>query len=204
MAFTRFHDDPCRIVKQNQQMTDQGRWILNVPGNGDKPCYMMDPQIIPQKWAGNLWTNCIDVQSSLRGLDRPLTRDCLGKNNYEPTIKKINTYPIQYPTCETLTTEQSRVTDPAWTFRDLEQVDWYYLPMDPQENVFMPFQHNLNTRVLEKDYFLREADCQRFQPLNFNTIQSQNTYPSQPEPGRYVAGPNVCTTSDSCENPKNL
>jgi hypothetical protein len=53
--FTRFHDDPCRIVKQNQQMTGLGRYMLDVPGNGDKPCYMLDPQIIPQKWAGNLY-----------------------------------------------------------------------------------------------------------------------------------------------------
>ena len=34
MAFTRFNDDPCRVSKQLQQSTDQGRWILNVPGNG--------------------------------------------------------------------------------------------------------------------------------------------------------------------------
>jgi hypothetical protein len=204
MSFTRFHDDPCRIVKQNQQMTDQGRWILNVPGNGDKPCYMMDPQIIPQKWAGNLWTECIDVQSSLRGLDRPLTRDCLGENNYETSMKKINTQPISYPVCESLTTQQSRVTNPAWTYRDLEQVDWYYLPMDPQENTMMPFQHNLNTRVLEKDHFLREADCQRFMPLNFNTNGNINAYVDEPQLGRYVGGPTVCSTTNSCENPRNL
>ena len=33
MAFTRFHDDPCRIMKKNQQTVDQARWILDVPGN---------------------------------------------------------------------------------------------------------------------------------------------------------------------------
>ena len=43
MSFTRFHDDPCRIMKQQQEATDQGKWILNVPGNGEKPYYMMDP-----------------------------------------------------------------------------------------------------------------------------------------------------------------
>jgi len=50
MAFTRFHDDPARISKQLQQQTDQERWYLDTPGNGDKPCFMLDPQIIPQKW----------------------------------------------------------------------------------------------------------------------------------------------------------
>jgi len=49
MAFTRFHDDPARIKKQLQQQTDQERWYLDVPGNGENPCFILDPQIIPQK-----------------------------------------------------------------------------------------------------------------------------------------------------------
>ena len=40
MACTRFNYDPCRTKKSLQQSTDPGRWILNVPGNGDKPYYM--------------------------------------------------------------------------------------------------------------------------------------------------------------------
>ena len=77
MAFTRFHDDEARIIKQLQQQTDQERWYLDVPGSGDKPCFMLDPQIIPQQWGGNLWTHSIDIQSSLLGIDRQLNRDCL-------------------------------------------------------------------------------------------------------------------------------
>ena len=26
MSFTRFHDDPCRIAKQQQESTDPGKW----------------------------------------------------------------------------------------------------------------------------------------------------------------------------------
>ena len=48
MAFTRFHDDEARIIRQLQQQTDQERWYLDTPGSGDKPCFMLDPQIIPQ------------------------------------------------------------------------------------------------------------------------------------------------------------
>ena len=46
MAETRFNSDPCRISKKLQQMTDQGRYIMNMPGNGEHPAYMADPQII--------------------------------------------------------------------------------------------------------------------------------------------------------------
>ena len=65
MAFTRFKYDNCRTKKSLQQSTDPGRWILNVPGNGDKPCYMEDPQIIPQKWGANLRTNTINLNIDL-------------------------------------------------------------------------------------------------------------------------------------------
>ena len=60
MSFTRFHDDPCRINKQLQESTDPGRYMLNVPGNGDKPYYIEDPYIRIQGWGANLRTNTIN------------------------------------------------------------------------------------------------------------------------------------------------
>ena len=155
MAFTRFHDDPARIAKQLQQQTDQGRWAIDVPGNGDKPCFMLDPQIIPQKWGGNLWTKSIDIQSSLLGIDRPLNRDCLRPN--DKYVK--GSEPIVYPVCDALTTEQSRAIMPAWTARDLPQNHTYILPIDPQAHTEMNFRNNVSTRIFEKDYFNRNTDC---------------------------------------------
>ena len=40
-----------------------------------------------------------------------------------------------------------------------EQVDWYYPPLNPQENTCIPFLNNLNTRILEKDYFIAKVPC---------------------------------------------
>jgi hypothetical protein len=151
MAFTRFRDDPCKVNIQNQQSTDQGRWILNTPGYGDKPLFMSDPNIISQKWGGNLWTNAIDVQSSLLGMNQKIGKDYLGKKNGERNTD--NSYPIKYQNSHILTTEQSRAIMPSWTVRDMKQVHFAYLPLDPQQNVFMPFQNYLNTRVLEKDAY---------------------------------------------------
>ena len=163
MAFTRFHDDPARISKQLQQQTDQERWYLDTPGNGDKPCFMLDPQIIPQKWGGNLWTHSIDIQSSLLGIDRQLNRDCLrvdknGKDVDKYKRQTVYASPIDYPVCDTLTTEQSRAIMPAWTARDLQQNHAYILPNNPQLNTEMPFQNYLDTRILEKNSFKREFD----------------------------------------------
>jgi hypothetical protein len=101
---------------------------------------------------------------------------------------------IEYPVCNDLTTEQSRATNPAWWYRDLEQVDWEYPPLDPQVNVCLPFQNNLSTRILEKDYFTPKRDCvvnetKSYLPTSFNLIR-----------GSYVGGPNLCVQADSCES----
>jgi len=157
--FTRFYDDPCRIVKQNQITTEPGRYMLDVPGNGDKPCYMEDPQIIPQKWAGNLWTHSVDIQSSMLGLDKQMNRDCLRP---PPNTKpEIIARPIIYPSSRALTTDQPRATNPAWTARDLDQS--YRTPLmenfQAESRIFQPFSYNANTRIAEKDGFVRQTFC---------------------------------------------
>jgi len=153
MSFTRFHDDPCRIKKQLEESTGPGRYMVDVPGNGLKPCFMEDPYIRLQKWGANLQTNCINLESNLMGLGRNLNRDCATVNTY--TQDKVESKPIEYPSCQPFT-DQTRATNPAWTARDLEQVNWGFLPLDPQENTCIPFQKNLNTRLLESDFFVPE------------------------------------------------
>jgi len=154
MSFTRFHDDPLRIQKQLQESSGPGRYILNVPGNGDKPCFMDDPYIRLQKWGGNLHTNFTNLESNLIGLSvnkqNKNNRDNINLNQYNSNY--IDNKEIKYPNCNPFTL-QSRVTNPAWLYRDLEQVNWNILPLNPQENICIPFQNNLNTRLLERDYF---------------------------------------------------
>ena len=190
MAFTRFKYDDCRTKKSLQQATDPGRWILNVPGNGANPAYIEDPQIIIQKWGANLRTNTINLESELRGVNRQLGRDCLGKDNYQNY--NVPNEPIQYPSSSTLTTEQSRTTNPAWWYRDVEQNNFEYPPLNPQANICLPFQNNLSTRILEKDSFTPKREC----VLN----ETKNMLPSSYQliRGGYVGGPTTCAQSNSC------
>ena len=190
MAFTRFKYDDCRTKKQLQQSTDPGRWVLNVPGNGSKPCYVEDPQIIIQKWGANLRTNTINLESELLGINRPISRDCLGKDNY--TNYTVNSKEVNYPSCNNLYTEQSRAITPAWMVRDEERNLWGFPTFNPQENVCFAFQNNLSTRILEKDYYTPKRDCviddiNNQLPVSFNLIK-----------GSYVGGPNLCSNTDSC------
>ena len=155
MSFTRFHDDPCRIKKQLQEMTGPGRYMVNKPGWGDSPCFMDDPHIRMSGWGANLRTNTINLESDLMGLTRNLTKDC-ESNNYMK--HSVNSEAMTFSSCNTFT-EQSRVTNPAWWYRDLEQVNWQILPLNPQENTCLSFQNNLNTRILEKDNFITTVPC---------------------------------------------
>jgi hypothetical protein len=191
MAFTRFHDDPARISKQLQQQTDQGRWVLDAPGPGAKPCFALDPQIIPQKWGANLWTKSTDIQSALLGIDKRVNRDCLDTSIYKR--QDIYVEPIEYPVCDTfLTTEQSRVIMPAWTARDLQQNHAYILPNDPQSHSLMNFSNNVSSRIAEKDSFKREYYCI---PPNdqFYTLPATNTVK-----GNNIAGNRMCYASNNC------
>jgi len=193
MACTRFYYDDCRTIKRLQQSTDPGKWILNVPGNGPTPDYMADPHIRPQKWVGNLMTNTVQLENSLRGMNRPLTRDCV-KDTY--TNYSVPTSRLECPTNTTMYTEQSRTTNPAWWYRDLEQVDWYILPLNPQENTCRPFESNLSTRILEKDYFTPKRECV-IQQTNANLPPSYSiingTAPN------YVGGPTLCASTNTCQ-----
>ena len=50
-------------------------------------------------------------------------------------------------------TDESRTSNPAWELRGLEQNNMAYLHFNPQEKIELPFTNNLNTRMLEKDYY---------------------------------------------------
>ena len=152
MSFTRFHDDPCRIQKQLQESTGPGRYMINVPGNGLKPCFMADPYMRMQKWGANLMTESIDLESRLRGMDRNLDKDCTQYDN-----KPIKSKRVSYLLASRLQIKLVLPTlrGPHVTYLRLTGI----LPLNPQENTCMPFQNNLSTRILEKDSFVPKAPC---------------------------------------------
>ena len=180
MSFTRFHDDPDRIRKQLQQSTDVGRYVLNVPGQGDKPMYAEDPYLRAQLWAGNIMTNSVDIETELRGLSRTLSRDT--PDNFHHAIRasqatRANEM-IACPTRGGGAVEQTRATHPAWMLRDIEQDNWKMLHFDPQEHVFRPFNNNLSTRILEKDNFKPRMDVPGLADDTYFAVHPTNQNPS--------------------------
>jgi len=150
MSFTRFHDDDARIEKQLEELTYSSRYQLNVPGQGADMPFQEDAQIRLQRWGANLNTNTINLDSDLRGLTRNLDRDDTTENNYK--THEVSSIAKSYPNAQPYV-DESRATHPAWTYRDNEQSRWEEPFVNPQANLEKPFHSNIQTRVLEKDYY---------------------------------------------------
>ena len=149
MAFTRFHDDPVRIQKQVYESSFAGKYILNTPGPGMDLPFVEDPNIRMQRWGANLQTNTVNLESDLHGLTRPLNRDLIGVNDY--VQNSVPSSKIYYSKLQPFV-EESRATHPAWMYKDLEQPRWEAPYLNPLHNIELGFQHNIQTRILEKDY----------------------------------------------------
>ena len=178
MAFTRFHDDPARIKKQIEESSFTGRYMLNVPGQGESLPFYEDPQLRLQKWGANLRTNTVNLESDLRGLTRKLNRDETVYNNYK--ISALHGTPLNFAS-ESSFIDESRASHPAWMFRDIEQTRWEEPIINPQANLEKKFVDNVQTRILEKDYFVPSI------PI----LEGANDY--------YLHGPSICT-GQNCRN----
>jgi len=143
MAFTRFKDDPARVIKYLEETTSIGKYHLNTPGNGLNNPYIDDTHIILQKWGANLQSNSLLVENELRNLNRPLSRDL---NPY----KRVDSQSYQFPV-KNFNIDESRASLPAWTFRDKDNVRVHPLKIQ-NKTITIPFQNNLQTRILEKDF----------------------------------------------------
>ena len=83
MACSRYNNDYNRIEKRNAISTFAGRYALDVHGPGENMCFNADPHIRISKWGANFHNNMMDINSDLRGLTRPLTRDIPEVNDYK-------------------------------------------------------------------------------------------------------------------------
>jgi hypothetical protein len=149
MSFTRFHDDPYRTQKQISESTYAGRYALNVPGPGDKLPYIEDPQIRLQNWGANMRTNAIQVENDLYGLTRKITRDSVDYKKVE-----VTSFSVSYPNEISAVVQESRATHPAWMYRNPEIARWEEPFLNPLANTEKKFYDNIQTRILEKDYFV--------------------------------------------------
>lgn len=116
MAFTRFHDDPCRVQKRLQESTDAALYFYNVPGQGDNMPFLEDPHVRLQMWGANRSDDAIGLECSLLGLGRKLSRAPA------PSTITPRSAP-SFPRNASEFTSAPRADAPAWQVRG-KLTDW--------------------------------------------------------------------------------
>lgn len=147
---TRFFDDPARIKKQTEMSSFQCKYFLDTPGPGVNLPFCEDTHLRLQKWGANLQNNTVNLESDFRGLTRKLNRDDVNKNEY--TRYKASSNKIEYGTVDPFV-EQTRATHPCWMHRSFDPNRWEQPIHNPQDFLEKQFHDNIQTRILEKDYF---------------------------------------------------
>ncbi|NDB85078.1 MAG: hypothetical protein EB127_20610, partial [Alphaproteobacteria bacterium] len=73
-------------------------------------------------------------------------------NQYNKYAEKVE--PLKYKEANPYI-EESRASHPAWMYKDLEQSRWEFPWINPQSitHTEMQFPNNIQTRILEKDYY---------------------------------------------------
>ena len=61
MAFTR--DNTDRMQMNVDQAYNSANYMLNVPGIGDRPDFIVDPQIRLQHFGANISANVVDINA---------------------------------------------------------------------------------------------------------------------------------------------
>jgi hypothetical protein len=181
MAFTRFHDDPARITKQLQESTFSSQYYLNTPGPGVRLPFQDDVQLRLQKWGANMLPDTVNLESELRGIDRPLNRnrndnvayDATGGATGGATSSPSSNFPVEKPFVE-----ESRSSHPAWMYRNLPEDRWSYPQLNPQNlaTIEKPFAFDTQTRILARDYY-RGVDDLSVAEKRMPSFQPRNIFP---------------------------
>jgi hypothetical protein len=151
MSFTRFHDDECRIAKKNLETSSINDYIFNVPGNmNSHSVFFSDPHIRMQRSGGHIYRNMIGVENELKGMNISINnKDCENYKSHSQSYYMKTGVSNQ----EHDISEETRETHPIFHYREMSTYFPEYPLLDPQEHVEEMFESNLDTNLLEKDYY---------------------------------------------------
>ena len=158
MSFNRLNYDTCTYKQNLYQSVGPGEYRLTEPPNVDEICYAESPQIRMQRQGVSVRKDMplIDVDSELLNITRQAT-NCPSRK-YIPDGSQCGlTNPddanrnLEHGNDCYFTVEDTRLSNPPCTLRGTGWNRWEWLCLDPQDRVLMPFDHNINNRLIVKD-----------------------------------------------------
>ncbi len=159
MSFNRLNYDTCSYQHSLAESVGPGEYMLTEPPNVNEPCFAQSPQIRLQRQGVSVAQNMplIDVDSELMNLTRPAT-NCPSRK-YIPDGNQCNESHKLQEAKNNLAhgndcffdVEDTRLSNPACNLRGTGWNRWEWLCLNPQDRVLMPFDHNINNRLVVKD-----------------------------------------------------
>lgn len=148
---TRGRHDHCNIKEYNDVTTGPGRYALEVPDSYRDACFAPEPTIRMQKWGASHDMNSTktDVESDLLNLSRPTTRTTCGQWDPNTAPQRTLTAMSECSFPQTF----GRLVDPPCTLRGTGWNRFEWLCQNPQENVMVPFEWMVDSRMAEKDNY---------------------------------------------------
>jgi hypothetical protein len=179
MSFTGINHDTRAYEKALTESKGVGNYALQTPFVTAK-CLPPAGSVNAQQFGASLDRSqpLIDIDSELMGLNRQLTKVwdekympccdpnvCNNESGYpcgQGVVESCNLHGMRpgsrpqdhnlthFPDCEPFT-DYTRLSHPTCTMRELGINRWEWLCLDPQERVLIPFDHNINNRIIVKD-----------------------------------------------------
>jgi hypothetical protein len=154
-SLTRLNQDECTYEQNLRQSTLPGEYMVNVPHSRCQEKFVADPQIRmssqvrqPSGVSRCASKHIIDVDSELRNITRPATNCPKGKflgEKYCDLVHFEDDTNIRTPT------EDTRLSNPPCTLRGTGWNRWEWLCQNPQDKALVPFDFNINYRLIAKD-----------------------------------------------------
>jgi hypothetical protein len=149
MSFNRLNYDNDTYKHILRESIGPGDYLIGTPRVDCDGCFFPSPDIRMDGYgAGVCEKELIDVDSELMGITRKQT-NCPANKFVPPSKEFCN---MKMPNdCYGLTTEDTKLSNPPCTLRGTGWNRWEWLCQNPQDKALIPFDWNVNNRLVVKD-----------------------------------------------------
>jgi hypothetical protein len=169
MSFNRAVYDNCEYKHKLNETISPMNYMLDRPWECD-PCipYQGGGPIINRHGDSICDKELIDVDSELIGINRKYSKCPADK--YLPNPKPFCKTKKHFKECDFLIPEHTLISNPKCTNKETTINRWEWLCRDPQANVLVPFDFQINNRIVVKD---------NHRPLLEIPINQENSLPDK-------------------------
>lgn len=152
MSFTRLDHDDCTYKHVLAESRGPGTYMIGTPRNDCTGCFFSAPGVFVDRYgAATCSEGVVDVDSEVMNITRRASRCPSDKyipgRDGMPCKAKLPAKDCS----DFMGQEDTRLSNPPCTLRGTGWNRWEFLCRDPQESAFVPFDININNRMVVKD-----------------------------------------------------